>query len=287
MNSPNNRSLMRAKHRTGFTLTELLVVIAIIGILIGTLAVALAPAIWRTDEAVITNEVMQLDAAIRRFKEEYGFYPPDFTNINSAADMGQYLNKISRNHAEFSAFPNGHPRQGEIRLEVWWEVYGQYVRNNRQAALVFWLSHLFKNAQYPLTAGASTSEYDQFFTFKNDRLYPVANDGNVIDLPSVYMFVQAAGPEIPYAYFNYRDYSANAIVPPEGGLVPSNGSAAPYLQNTTSGTFFNPESFQIIAAGLDGQFGAGDWLLIGDTAHKGDQDNITNFAEGINQTLLE
>ena len=168
MNSPINRLNYRPSRRAGFTLTELLVVIAIIGLLVGMLAVALGPAIWRTDEAVITQEVVQLDAAIEKFKEKYGFYPPDFSDINSAGDMAPYLNKISRNHGEFSQFPTGHPRQGEVRAVVWWEVYGQYVRGNRQAALVFWLSHLYKNAQFPLTAGIDNSEFESFLILKTN-----------------------------------------------------------------------------------------------------------------------
>lgn len=293
MNSPTNRLNCRPSRRAGFTLTELLVVIAIIGLLVGMLAVALGPAIWRTDEAVITQEVVQLDAAIEKFEEEYGFYPPDFTYINSAADMAPYLNKISRNHAEYSLFPPGHPRENEVRAEVWWEVYGQYVRANRQAALVFWLSHLYKNSQFPLTAGLDNSEFDTYFDFKNERLGEV--QPGVVDtsgavpfrMPGVYVFYQAKGPQIPYAYFNHTAYSSNQIAPPEGGMVPTNGFAAPYLKDVTNGIFFKPESFQIIAAGLDGEYGPGDWILNGDPAHKGDQDNITNFAEGVNAKLLQ
>ena len=70
-------------------------------------------------------------------------------------------------------------------------------------------------------------------------------------------------------------------------MTPENDRAAPYWQDSTSGTFFKPESFQIIAAGLDGSFGEGDWILAADPDHKFDQDNITNFAEGINAKLLQ
>ena len=283
MNSPTNRLNYRPSRRAGFTLTELLVVIAIIGLLVGMLAVALGPAIWRTDEAVITQEVVQLDAAIEKFKDKYGFYPPDFTGIDSTnydAYMAPYLNKISRNHAEFSEFTSG-PYMNRRRIDVWWDLYGQFIVGNEQASLVFWLSHLFNNTQFPLTAGTTNSEFVKFFDFKSERLNLISDVGVPDGLPGVYTFLQAKGPRIPYAYFNHQTYPMNSIPHPQGGV------AAPYYQDTSATVFYNPERFQIIAAGLDGDFGAGDWFLTGDPTHKGDQDNITNFAEGINAKMLQ
>jgi prepilin-type N-terminal cleavage/methylation domain-containing protein len=293
MNSPCFRLPNRSSRRAGFTIVELMVVIAIIGVLVGILAVAVGPAIWRTDEHVISSEIVQLEAAIEKFKEKYGFYPPDFTAITGPDDMAPYLNKISRNHAEFSAFPVGHPLAGSYtrRIDAWWDHYGNHIRTgDRAGALVFWLSHLFNNAQYPLTAGLDVSERQVFFEFDNGRLYeiqaglsePMASP--TYRLPGVYGFVQAKGPELPYVYFHHQTYALSGYASP---VVPGTGSVTPYIDPSASPpNYYNPNTFQIIAAGLDGLYGVGDGQMVNNPTYVADKDNLTNFAEGRNDKLL-
>ncbi len=161
-----------AVKRLGFTLVELLVVIAIIGILISMLAVAVGPVLIRVQEGAVTTELQQLDLAVENFNNQYGFYPPSFTgfsnvggydpvdpyNTDSAAAGGDdylqllpFLNKISPNHREMSTIPGD--SSGRPRLQIWWVNIGRHLDD--RSSLVFWLSGLCENKQFPITGGLS------------------------------------------------------------------------------------------------------------------------------------
>lgn len=138
------------KSRRGFTLVELLVVIAIIGVLVGMLAVGIGPVLTRVHEGAVTAEMGQIELAIESFKNKHGFYPPNFNangGINAAADMLPYLNKLSPNHRENTNFPGTTTN----RLQTWWNAIGQHLDN--RSSLVFWLTGLSPNKQFPITGG--------------------------------------------------------------------------------------------------------------------------------------
>ena len=252
--------------RSAFTLIELLVVIVIIGILIGLLVPTLGPILWRTDEAVIQAEMKQIETAVEAFKTEFGFYPPDFSTIDSAADMKPYIRKISQNHAHTDA-----------DFTLWWNTVGTQIRANQGSELVFWLTAIRKSKQYPLfdpnvgpdTGYATNSENHQiFFDFDQKNL-------QVLGLVAVYM--QPRVKVQPFVYFNSNTYATgtyNAIVP--------------YVD--TSGNYYNDSSFQLVAAGRDELFldsnsgiPADDVTWPDDKAH---HDNLSNFAGGIMQKVL-
>lgn len=158
--------------RIGFTLVELLVVIAIIGILIGMLAVSIGPVLTRVHDGAVSVELDQLELAIENFNNQYGFYPPSFGGLrNGVRDGGNYdlntpwstdgavpqgeelqllrfLNKIAPNHRENVTSPNF---SGETPLRAWWVNIGRHLDD--RSSLVFWLSGLTSNKQFPLTGG--------------------------------------------------------------------------------------------------------------------------------------
>ena len=163
--------------RGAFTLVELLMVIAIIGILIGMLAVAVGPVITTSREFAVTQEMSQMEIAIENFQNKYGFYPPSFQGLGSAAAVLPYLNKISPNHQENAPmFPGG-----ASRLTVWWNAVGSNFDD--RGSLVFWLSALSKNKQFPITAGlplvnATTAQVP--VAFNSDQAVQVDNNNMVI-----------------------------------------------------------------------------------------------------------
>lgn len=136
------------KSRRGFTLVELLVVIAIIGLLVGLLAVAIGPVLTRVYDGAVTTEIKQLDAALESFKNQHGFYPPSFSGIGTANQLLPYLNKISPNHGETAAVSPAFPMR---RLDYWWNAIGQHLDD--RSSLVFWLTGMSSNKQFPLTGG--------------------------------------------------------------------------------------------------------------------------------------
>ena len=132
--------------RNAFTLTELMIVIVIIGILVGISSPFIFAAMRTAKEFTITNEIVQLDAAVQRFETKHGFFPPaigpgleiDTTSSTGQADFLRYLNRIAPTHAERGA-----------GLASWWNQVGCKLEGD--SSLVFWLSGLCTSKQYPLS----------------------------------------------------------------------------------------------------------------------------------------
>ena len=61
--------------QAGFTLVELLVVITIIGMLAGLMSVAIPKAMEAGKKAKVKGELTAIVAAVKAYKQEYGFYP--------------------------------------------------------------------------------------------------------------------------------------------------------------------------------------------------------------------
>ncbi len=295
--------------KSGFTLVELLVVITVIGILIGMLVVTIGPLLGRTSEFAIYNESTQLGLSVEKFKNEYGIYPPSFLGINDAPDMLPYLNRIAPNHQE------GDGSAG-TNLRLWWDEVadrtdGMGIKNVAGADLVFWLSGVFKDKQFPLTGGAMTGGAPQlpvaynleFDTSGNplvDLNGPVGDRQVLYDFQLGRMIPDASGAVLPVSagynqpqgkdsVFQYRDsrnywfdantnsmfdpFEANAYY--DGDVLRSGSGLNP---------FENPETFQIATYGVDGipsdpanAEDPLDWTKM----DKESRDNITNFSEGI------
>ncbi len=316
----------RTPRRRGFTLVELMVAITVIGILVGMLAAGIFPVLRTARETTINLEMKQIELSIEQFKTQYGFYPPSFesgTNINgtavgvsSAADLMRYVNRMSPNHSEGA--PSGHGT--ESRLEHWYEEIGQFL--DQESSLVFWLSGVCKNKQFPITGGVDTSlagpplaahnfgvgdtiERDVFYDFKVLQLHgnetgEVVSDGFTA-IPGalsgfIYEYNQGHGPSVGNLLFKYRDaasYDLGGTTTPalpavantaycNGGVQ---GTVAPFFYN-----FANPDTFQLVTFGMDGQSGApgnifranGGSFTVAGVPVKGydGADNLCNFAEG-------
>ena len=276
----NSVERLDSVRRTAFTLVELMIVIVIIGILAGIAVPVVNGALRRAKEFTIENEVQQMGAAIDKFETQHGFFPPTFGvggAITSQAEFLRYLNRIAPNHAETSS--GG--------LTQWWNQVGSQL--DERSSLVFWLSGLCTSKQYPLSgtaaiasSGTPLAPYDSnklvddsdiggpnlitretFFEFKAGQL---VNAGGSL-AAGIKAYTQPEGKSSGDLAYRYLDKSAYA----SGAYF--NGAG-----------FFNPETFQIVAPGLDGSLSNATSPVVNlsdsTDVDPAQDDNITNFSGG-------
>ncbi|MGI9516955.1 MAG: type II secretion system protein [Pirellulaceae bacterium] len=178
----------RTSRGHGFTLIELLVVITVIAILAALILPAVFSVSQTANETTVTNDITQLDAAVEKFRSEFGFYPSDFSEFvdltgnpldftdtlpdGSTVEtrLKRFLTKISPMHNEDAI----DPVDGSLtRLAVWWENVGKNLAVNfggsskaenlrgPQVALWYWLMQTYNDAQYPFSGkrrGTTTAD---------------------------------------------------------------------------------------------------------------------------------
>jgi type II secretory pathway pseudopilin PulG len=221
--------------REAFTLVELLVVIVIIIILMGLLTPVLVQVMARAREARITVEIGTLDMSMKAYKERYGQFPPsDFSAFSSPTGP------IALHLAH--CFP---------RCNVATEVTAIPGNLSPSQALVFWLSGFYPDPEHPLTGtGTKTS----FFPFDTTRLQTPSST-LAPSTTAVPVYGPADGLNIPYIYFAAQNYATQIGQAGTQGdycmpYVLDNGPIANPLN-----PYANPNSCQIISAGLDGNYG--------------------------------
>ena len=272
----------------GFTLVEMLVVIAIIGVLAALILPALWSAVVAAREHGIVKEVSQLMMSLDSYKQQRNGYPPDGFNPSAVA---QHLRSKFSKHAEGTATSGG-PLQSLLSLTP---------PLTAGESLVFWLGQTLNDPRRPLSG---LGAMDSYFEFNEARLRPTrtVNLGGRGDV-QLYEFIPPEGGESPYVYFPAPYYYTDT----SGTVVPK------YYANSVSGmtvnvypyqsvrpdpsmTLFppnqqwiNPTTYQLIAAGLDGEFGTDSWTSapnqfkvfpLGTNYSAEDWDNVANFSNG-------
>jgi type II secretory pathway pseudopilin PulG len=302
-----------------------MVVIVIIIILMGLLTPVLINVMARAREARITAEISAMDGALKAYKERYGSIPPsDFTGFTAT-----YTSPPAGSNA---ALVQMHLARAFPRCNVATELtaINNLIKQQSNAtltpaqALVFWLSGYSSDPEHPLSghyqaSGTTVNGYiapatplalTPFFSFDATRLvYP--SGVTATTAPSyipTYMPADALGS--PYLYFAAQNYSTQAVFSASAAGQGGTGSCKPYLLDNGSlssptnlqSYFANPSTFQIISAGLDGDFGdnaitstpnasypsgkSGSISPPGSTTtaypaySQGDLDNLTNFSKG-------
>jgi hypothetical protein len=161
-------------------------------------------------------------------------------------------------------------------------------------ALVFWLGMIKTDARMPLNGPGGPDP--KGFKFDENRLKDLDRDGWL-------SYVAPNGKDMPYVYFDSRTYyelsGSPPVVVPKAEYIhddvldpndPPIRRLYPF-QTSTSATgtlkFANETTFQIISAGLDGEFGAMVQNVfkvfpfgINYATDGGDKDNMANFSDG-------
>ncbi|MEZ6095671.1 MAG: hypothetical protein R3C03_15820 [Pirellulaceae bacterium] len=210
------------------------------------------------------------------------------------------MNRIAPNHNEL-ADADGTPG-GNTRLDEWWDNVGQYIEpagNTREgsAAMVFWLSGLAKNKQYPLTAGTTvpnmglrayntgTEEREVIYEFRQNQMTLLGGASD--DMVAQYSQVGAGGSAAePVVYFELASRQATDTVQYLNAQTAAGETVniqAYRTGNTATSPFYNEKSFQLITPGIDAFFAAGS---PGNTTYYApsvigqERDNISNFSQG-------
>jgi prepilin-type N-terminal cleavage/methylation domain-containing protein len=225
--------------RPGFTLVELLAVIMIIAVLAALLTPAVMRARTAARNAAIKAEIDMLHMAMMNYKNEYGSFPPA-TDVAGAAS-GRVAKHIVRLF----------PRCLNVAAEL-----ENATAITPQNAMVSWLLGYTDDPRSPLIGGQRKKLYDfDQSRLTGGRYHPAGKSG------SPYIYIDAASyGAFPYANGDLAQPGAQRVPmsPPPTGTAMDFATSMPPPPN--SPPFLNPDTFQILCAGLDETFGTDDDL---------------------------
>lgn len=279
--SPSRRSLSTTQR--GFTLVEILVVVAIIVILMAILIPVAMRAISQARNAAIGVELGQLKTAFEEYKKEHGDYPPsmDWDPTQGAATFAvQQAKWWDSGNSRPSAYAyqsicerhllRCYPKMNSSEKFKFYAPTGIACRLDQDEALVFWLymiandprepfkNFVYNNSNVLVYAGGNQTvlhmldfpgSYTRFthYDFDTRRLVDSDNDGipgyqSLYSRETTYMYFDSR----TYAFSQHPDYAARLV-------------AQPFTDATTMAKptpkFMNPDTFQILSAGQDGNYG--------------------------------
>lgn len=272
------RPSTRVRPRPAFTLVEMLVVLGIIGILIALILPAVMAAQSAARRAAISLEIKQIESALETYKQQRGDYPPSFGEDYSS---GNRNSTIVERHLQ-----RCYPKMTAGAKNNFYTNIAPSL--NQSQALVFWLgavatspSDPFQGSlNYPNLAMGDLTR-NGYYEFDQRRL-------TTGSFPS---YQAPKCRDTNYVYMEARTYTRHL-----SSSSAAAGVAQPYFQDNTGTTLqtlkpVNPNKFQIICAGLDGDFGnvlnnsGGSFsnlklFVSGQNYNAGDRDNLTNFSDG-------
>jgi prepilin-type N-terminal cleavage/methylation domain-containing protein len=243
---------------SGFTLVELLAVIMIIAMLAGLLTPAVMRSLASARNAAIKSEIDMLHMAMMNYKTEFGILPPCIDSLvsgtySSGGTAAKHLKRL---------FPRCPDTAYQLNT-VFQTTAGIRVELTPVTSLTTWLAGFTTDPQSPLI-GKRQKLYD----FDNARINATS---------------QAYTPSgKPGSHFIYIDSARYLTVNTSGTFsyggqsyyaqrIPAPGAAATF--NNLAQPAFNPDTFQILCAGADQEFG--------------NEDDMSNFWPGTRGDYIE
>jgi prepilin-type N-terminal cleavage/methylation domain-containing protein len=304
----------------GFTLVEMLTVIVIIGILAGLTTAAVIAARKAVIRGIIVADMKQLEMALQNYKTETGEFPPDFAFCDlpvgdvigdaARARVVRHLRKAfprmrltgADDNAKFATFAGLTAAAGPDRNQL-----------NPSTALTFWLGGILDSDGKPR---GFHDDPTNPFKLGEPRSKPYY-DFNPTRMDGLQLMQPRVQPAAPYVYFRpVRDNTTGRFeygAAADGVFTPfkygvGDNYCVPYLVDASADPPVAPaaervwqaaETYQIIAAGLDGLFSTNtpDSLVppppldfryssVGKNFSDGDYDNLTSFTQGELQSEL-
>lgn len=278
------RGEFRFASRPGFTLVELLMVMLIISMLVALVSSAVWNAKVSATNARVTLEINQMAMKLRD-RDANGGYPPDLQNWPDAEilvrlkQMFPKWNDTVNPPPAFLSDSNRLNRLDEAEQLVFF--LGGYWDGNKMRGFN---AHP-RTPFLAVTGSPGEQRTPPHFDFVETRLFD--RDGDTF--PEYYPDLGSPVDAMPYVLFvarragRYEDYNNN---PPIFGPSDSPGiigTAVPLISSAGSGTdWVDSDSFQILCAGIDGDFGPLDALYFPSGRNYGNAhyDNLTSFARG-------
>jgi len=252
--TPTYAAGIPSARRSAFTLVELLVVIVILSMLASLVTMASSRAMTAARNAAIKAEIDMLHMAIMNYKNEYGSFPPAISGISSASDAG--VKHLSRLFPRCNACP--------AQLLAAFPVSASPKTITATNALTYWLSGFTDDPTAPLSSSGLTR--NKLFAFDTSR---------VDQTTGAYFPSGKSGAN--YMYLNSSLYATNSY----SGTAAAGAMRQTYSGDTTpfynsggeTNDFFNPDTFQILCAGRDEEFG--------------NDDDLSNFWPGTRRDYLD
>lgn len=279
-----SRIQSRREKRSAFTLVELMVVVLIIAILVSLVSAAVAKVMIKIPETQTATEISQMDQALAAFMSTYNLStpPPSVLYLNETSPLstqsGPFLTRVFGKNLG----PTDWNGDGTIQpANVTWTLEGEQ-------CLVFYLGGI-PNTGSMQCLGFSTNNMNPaapggrrngpFMTFVTPRL--VTGNGGF------FMYVdpwqsKASPFYTTYGGTPYAFFSSQGITNNYSSDCPTIDAAGPYVTGTA---YTNSNTYQIISAGRDGNFGGGNWNPSNGATGAGadDQTNFSSKLLGVGQ----
>jgi prepilin-type N-terminal cleavage/methylation domain-containing protein len=265
--------------RLGFTLVELLVVVAIIGILATLITAAAFRVMNTTRMTAVRMKINDIEMALEMYKNKFGEYPP---MLGDKPAVARHIKKRW-------------PRSTVTDIPT----------DNDKDTLVFWLGG-FRNSDgkycgfsvdkinpFNVNDGNPSDKFDNevFIELNDDGVRSHTNSGSGIG-EQKRITISMGSQVAPVVYFRgKRGGGANAYKNSDNEIWSESfttfGKASPYLKE--AGKWHNPETYQLIHPGADGNFGDTQLdkrITDGSKLGDGDYDNITNLGTSTLEAML-